>query len=81
MRQLFAEALRYCATCAQNNIVEIAKNEFAKLNKAGLKDVLSKLTQASEKKEANAEEVSCTSEEGCNILNSLVLIFLNLKMQ
>ena len=54
---VISEALRYCATCAQNDIVEITKNEFAKLNKAGLKDVLSKLTQASEKKESNAEEV------------------------
>ncbi len=54
---VICEALRYCATCAQNNIVEITKNEFAKLNKAGLKDVLSKLTQASEKKESKSEEV------------------------
>jgi glycine/sarcosine/betaine reductase complex component C subunit alpha len=54
---VISEALRYCATCAQNNIAEITKNEFAKVNKAGLKDVLSKLTQASEKKESNSEEV------------------------
>jgi glycine/sarcosine/betaine reductase complex component C subunit alpha len=54
---VIAEALRYCATCAQNNINEISKNEFAKLNKAGLKDVLAKLTQANEKKEAKTEEV------------------------
>ena len=54
---VICEALRYCATCAQNNIVEISKNEFAKLNKAGFKDVLSKLTQASEKKETSSEEV------------------------
>ena len=54
---VICEALRYCATCAQNNIVEITKNEFAKLNKAGLKDVLSKLTQVSEKKESKSEEV------------------------
>jgi len=54
---VICEALRYCASCAQNNIVEITKNEFAKVNKAGLKDVLSKLTQSSEKKGSNAEEV------------------------
>jgi len=54
---VICEALRYSATCAQNNIAEISKNEFAKLNKAGLKDVLSKLTQASEKKETKSEEV------------------------
>jgi hypothetical protein len=54
---VISEALRYCATCAQNDIAEITKNEFAKVNKVGLKDVLSKLTQASEKKESNSEEV------------------------
>ena len=54
---VICEALRYCATCAQNNIVEISKKEFAKLEKAGFKDVLSKLTQASEKKETSSEEV------------------------
>lgn len=54
---VICEALRYCATCAQNNIIEISKNEFAKLDKAGFKDVLSKLTQAGEKKEASPEEV------------------------
>jgi glycine/sarcosine/betaine reductase complex component C subunit alpha len=54
---VICEALRYCATCAQNNIVEISKNEFAKLEKAGFKDVLSNLTQASEKKETSSEEV------------------------
>ena len=42
---------------AQNDIVEISKKEFAKLEKAGFKDVLSKLTQASEKKETSSEEV------------------------
>jgi glycine/sarcosine/betaine reductase complex component C subunit alpha len=54
---VICEALRYCATCAQNNIVEISKNEFAKLEKAGFKDILSKLTQVSEKKETSSEEV------------------------
>ncbi|WP_338471398.1 glycine/sarcosine/betaine reductase complex component C subunit alpha [Niallia sp. XMNu-256] len=54
---VISEALRYCATCAQNNIIEISNNEFAKLDKAGFKDVLSKLTQASDKKEASSEEV------------------------
>ena len=54
---VICEALRYCATCAQNNIVEISKKEFAKLEKAGFKEILSKLTQASEKKETSSEEV------------------------
>lgn len=54
---VICEALRYCATVAQNDIVEISKKEFAKLEKAGFKEILSKLTQASEKKETSSEEV------------------------
>lgn len=54
---LVCEALRYCATCAQNNIIEIAKNEFTALNKAGFKEILAKLTQASESKKEKTEEV------------------------
>lgn len=72
---VICEALRYCATCAQNNIVEISKDEFAKLNKAGFKDVLAKLTQTSEKKAASSEEVAAPpkkvvthSIEGIDIL-------------
>lgn len=53
---LICEALRYCATCAQSKIAEISKKEFELANKAGLKDILSKLTQG-EKKEASTEEV------------------------
>lgn len=54
---LICEALRYCASCAQNNIIQIAKNEFAALNKAGFKEVLAKLTQSSESKKEKTEEV------------------------
>ncbi|KRQ88029.1 Glycine/sarcosine/betaine reductase complex component C subunit alpha [Caloramator mitchellensis] len=49
-----AEALRFCATCAQNNIIQISKNEFEKANRAGLKEILSKLikqAQPEDKKE------------------------------
>lgn len=54
---VICEALRYCATCAQNNLVEISKSEFDKLNKLGFKDVLSKLTQTKEKSAEAEEEV------------------------
>ncbi|CCJ34436.1 glycine/sarcosine/betaine reductase complex component C subunit alpha [Caloramator australicus] len=42
------EALRFCATCAQNNIINIAKEEFEKANKAGLKEILSKITKSNQ---------------------------------
>lgn len=54
---VIAEALRFCATCAQNNIIQISRNEFEKANKAGLKEILSKLTkqaQPAESKEITA---------------------------
>lgn len=44
---LICEALRYCATCAQNNIIEISKKEFKKLNSIGYKEILSKIVQSS----------------------------------
>lgn len=55
---VICEALRYCATCAQNNLVEISKKEFSQLNKAGFKDVLAKLTQTKEKSSEASEEVA-----------------------
>lgn len=54
---LVCEALRFCAACAQNNIIEIAKKEFEALNSAGFKEVLARLTQASESKKEKTEEV------------------------
>lgn len=55
---VICEALRYCATCAQNKIIQISSIEFAKLEKAGFMEVLSKLTQSSDKKEIKPEEVT-----------------------
>lgn len=54
---VICEALRYCASCAQNNIVEISKKEFAAVNKAGFKDVCAKITSADKKASASEEEV------------------------
>ncbi len=54
---VICEALRYCASCAQNNIIEISKNEFAAVNKAGFKDVCTKITSADKKTAASEEEV------------------------
>lgn len=41
---LISEALRYCATCAFNNIFDIADKEFKLLNKIGYKDIIKKHT-------------------------------------
>lgn len=60
---VICEALRYCAACAQNNIIEIANNEFATLNKLGYKDVLAKITQASETKKESTEEVKAPAKK------------------
>jgi len=52
---LICEALRYCATCAQNKLVDAANDEFRRANEAGLKDIINKTVKA--KKEASEEEV------------------------
>lgn len=51
---LICEALRYCAKCAENNVLTIAKHEFEKANKAGLKDIIAKNTK--EKKKEDGDE-------------------------
>lgn len=45
---VICEALRYCATCAQNKIADITKDEFNKLSKAGFKEILAKLNKPAE---------------------------------
>lgn len=52
---VICEALRYCATCAQNGVADISKAEFEKLNKAGYKEILEGITKGN--REAKAEEV------------------------
>ena len=46
---LIAEALKYCAICAENNVLGMAKTEFAKANKVGLKEAINKVIKKVEK--------------------------------
>jgi hypothetical protein len=46
---LIAEALKYCATCAENNVLGIARAEFASANKVGLKEAINKVIKKAEK--------------------------------
>jgi glycine/sarcosine/betaine reductase complex component C subunit alpha len=48
---LVAKALRYCATCAQNNIMDISEKEFKLVKKAGYEYVLGKITQPTVKED------------------------------
>lgn len=52
---LICEALRYCATCAQNKVLSIASNEFKAAKKAGLQEEIDKVTKKAAP--AAAEEV------------------------
>lgn len=52
---LICEALRYCAKCAESDVLTIAKNEFAKANKAGLKDIIAKNTKEKKKEDGDEE--------------------------
>jgi glycine/sarcosine/betaine reductase complex component C subunit alpha len=52
---LICEALKYCAICAKNNLLNIASEEFKKANAAGLKEIIAKNTK--EKISESTEEV------------------------
>ncbi len=52
-----ANAIGYAASLVRGNAGKIAKEEFEKANKAGLKDILKGLTKDTKKAEAKEEEV------------------------
>lgn len=52
---LIAEALKYCAICAENTVLGIARDEFAKANKAGLKEAINKVIKKVEKVDTEEE--------------------------
>ena len=52
---LIAQALKYCAICAQNNVLDIARDEFASANRAGLKEAINNVIKKVEK--VDTEEV------------------------
>ncbi|MEG0371454.1 MAG: glycine/sarcosine/betaine reductase complex component C subunit alpha [Clostridium sp.] len=54
---VICEALRYCASCAQNDIIQISKDEFTAVNKAGFKAVCTKITDSDKKSASASEEV------------------------
>lgn len=59
---LIADALRYCATCAKNKVLAIAKEEFKNADKAGLQASIDKVTK--KKAEASTtEEVKMPPKE------------------
>lgn len=57
-----ANAISYAAGLAKGNVLAIAKEEYAKANKAGLGDILAELTKET-KKEESAEEVKAPPKE------------------
>ena len=52
---LIAEALKYCANCAENNVLDIARVEFAKANKSGLAEAINKVIKKVEKQDTQEE--------------------------
>ena len=51
---LICEALKYCATCAKNNVLQKAREEFKNAKEAGLDDIIDKLL-AKERPSADEE--------------------------
>ena len=58
-----ANALTYAGSLVRGNVSEIAKNEFEKANKAGLKTILKELTKETEKADTEGEEVEAPPSE------------------
>ena len=54
---LIAEALRYCATCAENKVLDIAREEFKKANKVGLQQFIDKIAKKVAKVESSDEDI------------------------
>ncbi len=52
---LIAEALKYCAICAENKVLDIARDEFKAANDAGLKGAIEKTLKKANKPEDSAE--------------------------
>jgi len=52
---LISEALRFCATCAENKVLDIARDEFKAANKAGLKEFIDKTTKKASKPQEEEE--------------------------
>jgi cellobiose-specific phosphotransferase system component IIB len=70
---LICEALKYCATCAKNKVLNIASSEFKKANAAGLKEIIAKNTkekptEASEEVKMPAKKVVTSDIAGIDIL-------------
>lgn len=57
-----ANALAYGADLVRGNVSKLAKEEFQKVNKAGLKDIIGKLTKEEKKTEEVEEAVAPPSE-------------------
>jgi len=52
---LICEALKYCAICAENNLISTTENEFKKANSVGLREIINKTIKV--KEVASEEEV------------------------
>lgn len=55
---LIAEALRYCATCTQNKVLDIARDEYKAAKEAGLEGAIKKVTEKNNKVEAEEKVVA-----------------------
>ncbi|MDO5718096.1 MAG: glycine/sarcosine/betaine reductase complex component C subunit alpha [Tissierellia bacterium] len=60
---VIANALSYAGDLVKGNIKKVAKEEFEKANKAGLKDILAGLVQSNKKESSDDEEVKAPPKE------------------
>lgn len=60
---VIANALSYAGDLVKGNLKKVAKEEFDKANKAGLKDILQGLVQSTKKENTDEEEVKAPPKE------------------
>ncbi len=60
---VIANALSYAGDLVKGNVNKVAKEEFEKANKAGLKDILKGLTESKKKDDSEEEEVTAPPKE------------------
>lgn len=66
-----ANAISYGASLVRGNIANIAKEEFERANKAGLKEILKELTKETKKTESSEEVVAPPSETVTATINGI----------
>ena len=60
-----ADAIRYAADCAQGDLLDVVRDEFAEARDCGLDRLLTELTESEKKTDGATDDVECPPEKVC----------------